>query len=122
MRIKEIHIYAVDLPVANGPYVMSGALVSKLDSTVVELVTDSGLIGFGETCPVGPTYQQEHALGARAALTQMCDALIGRNPLEIESVRNTMDAQLNGHNYAKAAIDIAPVSYTHLTLPTIPLV
>ena len=107
MRITEIHLYAIDLPVINGPYVMSGALVSKLDSTVVEVVTDSGLVGFGETCPVGPTYQQEHALGARAALTQMCTALIGQNPLAIESVRNTMDAQLNGHNYAKAAIDVA---------------
>jgi len=107
MRITEIHIYQVDLPVKNGPYVMSGAMVHKLDSTIVEIITDSGLIGYGETCPVGPTYQQEHALGARAALNQLCTALIDQNPLAIDNIRSTMDSQLNGHNYAKAAVDIA---------------
>jgi len=63
MKITEIHIYAVLLPVVNGPYTMANAQVHALDSTLVKMVTDTGLIGWGETCLVGPTYQPHHALG-----------------------------------------------------------
>jgi len=106
MKISEIHIYQHDLPVCNGPYKMSNSWVNTLDTTIVELVTNTGLKGYGETCPVGPTYQPQHALGARAALEQICPSLIGANPLEVSSMHRLMESALNGHNYAKAAIDI----------------
>lgn len=107
MRIAEIHIYQKDLPVVGGPYTMARAKVEALDSTIVRLVSDTGLSGYGETCPVGPTYQPQHALGARAALEQMAPGLIGEPALLPLMLRRTMDGLLNGHNYAKAAIDIA---------------
>jgi len=106
LRIAEIHIYQKDLPVG-GVYTMSEGAYTSLDSTIVQVVADTGISGWGETCPVGPTYAPEHALGARAALSQMSQSLIGRpitGPLE---VRHAMDRLLYGHNYAKAAIDIA---------------
>ena len=107
MKITEVHIYKKELPVVGGPYTMAKTEVYSLDSTIVKIATDSGVFGFGETCPVGPTYQPMHALGARAALTQMAPDLLGENPLHIDAMRRTMDGSLNGHNYAKAAIDIA---------------
>lgn len=107
MKISEIHIYAVPLPVVDGPYTMANAEVYALDSTLVKLVTDNGIAGWGETCPVGPTYQPHHSLGARAALEQMAEGLLGANPLLITQLHRQMSDQLNGHAYAKAAIDIA---------------
>lgn len=107
MKITEIHVYSHELPVKNGPYRMANALVGSLDTTLVKLVTDAGLVGWGETCPVGPTYQPHHAAGARAALLEMAQGLIGANPLQPLALRRRMDGQLNGHRYAKAAIDIA---------------
>ncbi|MEM7427517.1 MAG: mandelate racemase/muconate lactonizing enzyme family protein [Pseudomonadota bacterium] len=107
MRISEIHIHQKDLPVAGGPYTMANARVTALDTTVVEIRTDKGLTGWGETCPVGPTYQPSHALGARAALEEMAPGLIGAKVDGPRPVRALMDGRLNGHNYAKAAIDIA---------------
>ena len=107
MKIRELHVYRVDLPIANGPYVMSGSSLERVDSTIVELVTDTGLRAYGETCPVGPAYQPEHALGARAALAEMVPHLIGTDPLNAGSLHRTMNRHLNGHNYAKAAIDVA---------------
>ena len=86
---------------------MSGASLESVDSTVVELVTDTGLKGYGETCPVGPAYQPEHALGARAALAEMAPHLIGEDPLNANRLHRTMNERLNGHNYAKAVIDMA---------------
>lgn len=107
MKIKEIHVYAHALPVKNGPYTMANAKVWALDTTLVKIVADNGLTGWGETCPVGPTYQPHHALGARAALEQMGQGLIGADPLQPVALRRRMDGLLNSHRYAKAAIDIA---------------
>jgi len=106
MRIVEVHIYQKDLQLKQ-PYTMAGTVLHVLDSTIVKLVCDNGLIGWGETCPVGPTYQPEHAAGARAALAQLAPALIGESPLTPLLLWHGMNGQLNGHNQAKAAIDIA---------------
>lgn len=107
MKIKEIHVYSHILPVLNGPYTMGSTKVSTLDTTLVKIVADNGLVGWGETCPVGPTYQPHHAGGARAALEAMAGGLIGANPLQPVALRRAMDGLLNGHQYAKAAVDIA---------------
>lgn len=106
MKIAEIHIYQHDLPVKNGPYTMANAAVWSLDTTLVKLVADNGLEGWGETCPVGPTYAESHAGGARAALAAMAEGLIGAEVAPV-TLHRRMDGLLNGHNYAKAAIDIA---------------
>ncbi len=107
MKIAELHVHRIDLRIRTGSYVMSGASLEAVDSTVVELVTDTGLKAYGETCPVGPTYQPEHALGARAALAEMAPHLIGQDPLNANGLHRNMNAHLNGHNYAKAVIDMA---------------
>ena len=106
MKIKEIHIYQHDLPVRNGPYAMANAEVWDLDATLVRIETDNGFTGWGETCPVGPTYAEAHAAGARAALREMAPGLIGTEALPL-AVQRRMADLLNGHNYAKAAVDIA---------------
>ena len=107
MKIKKIVIYQHDFPVMNGPFLMANSKVDCLDTTLVKLVTDCGLVGWGETCPVGPTYAPSHAGGARAALIEMAPALIGKNPMQPRLLHRTMNNLLSGHNYAKAAIDIA---------------
>ncbi|MGB1251532.1 MAG: mandelate racemase/muconate lactonizing enzyme family protein [Candidatus Promineifilaceae bacterium] len=107
MKITEIHIYQHDLPIKGKPYTMARATLTKLDTTIVEIVTDTGVVGYGETCPLGPTYQPHHALGARAALREIAPHLLGQNPLVINALGHLMDEVLAGHAYAKAAIDIA---------------
>lgn len=107
MKIESIHIYQYDTAIKGKPYRMSNTVLTHFDSTIVEIITDTGVVGYGETCPVGPVYQPHHALGARAALQQICPGLIGCNPLEIRNTYFAMNDALNGHLYAKAAIDIA---------------
>lgn len=106
MKLTAIHIYQHDLPVKDGPYRIASSVVSALDTTLVKLVADNGLVGWGETCPVGPTYAEAHAKGARAALIEMAPGLIGAELLPLP-IHRRMDGLLNGHNYVKAAIDIA---------------
>lgn len=107
MRIKELHIYQHDLPVKDGPYTMANAKVWALDTTVVKIVADNGMVGWGETCPVGPTYAESHAKGARAALREMAPGLVGTALMQPRALHHKMNAVLNGHSYAKAAVDIA---------------
>ncbi|MEM6578156.1 MAG: mandelate racemase/muconate lactonizing enzyme family protein [Pseudomonadota bacterium] len=105
-RVAALYIYQHELPVVNGPYTMARAEVWSLTTTLVRLVSDSGVEGWGETCPVGPTYAEAHAGGALAALTAMGEHLIG-TPVLPRALHREMDACLNGHSYAKAAVDIA---------------
>lgn len=106
MKIAQIHLYQYELPVVNGPYRMALADVYSMTTTLVQLVADNGLFGWGETCPVGPTYSESHAAGALAALSEMAPGLIGTQVLPVP-LHHRMDSLLNGHSYAKAAIDIA---------------
>ena len=106
MRIKQIDIFGFELPVKGKPYTMAKTRVTHLDTTIVKVTSDKGHVGWGETCPVGPVYAESHALGARAALSQMAPNLIGCPILPLD-VHRAMDDSLKGHNYAKAAIDIA---------------
>ena len=105
VRIAEIHVYQMDLPLGGKLYRMSDGTHTTMDSTIVEIVSDTGISGWGETCPVGPTYQPQHALGARAALNEMSPNLIGRPVTGPLAMRRSLDELLNGHNYAKAATD-----------------
>ena len=106
VRIGEVHIFTHELPIKGGPYVIAGKPVSSLMTTLVKLVGSDGTVGWGETCPVGPTYAEAHADGALAALTLMAPGLVGAEPLPLPLHRR-MDWMLHGHNYAKAAVDIA---------------
>ena len=107
MRISEIHVYQKNLPIIGGPYTMSTMTLYDVDTTIVRLVTDSGIVGWGEVAPIGPLYQPQHALGARAAIAEMAPGLIGQSCLTPLLFLRRMDELLNGHNYAKAALEVA---------------
>ena len=108
MRISAVRVYQVDLPLVEGRYSWSeGKFVEVFDSTVVELMTDDGLAGYGEVCPLGPFYLPAFGGGARAGIAELAPSLIGLDPNAIGPINQHMDAALLGHHYVKSAIDIA---------------
>ncbi|MDA0183792.1 mandelate racemase [Solirubrobacter phytolaccae] len=108
MRIARVEAFGYELRYAHGEYVMSGGRsVAALPSTLVRVTTDDGVEGWGETCPLGATYLEAHADGARAALRQLAPALVGVDPTNLGAVHTAMDGALRGHGYAKSALDIA---------------
>ena len=107
MRISEIHIYQKDLPIVGGPYTMSRVTLHSVQTTIVKMVSDTGIVGWGEVAPLGPVYQAQHAMGARAGIAEMAPNLIGQSALTPLLLGRQMDGLLTGHNYAKAAIDVA---------------
>ena len=108
MKIARISAYQVDLPLHEGSYKWSGGKsVDVFDSTVVEVETDSGLIGYGEVCPLGPFYLPAYGPGVRAGITELGPHLIGLTATELGPLNRRMDAALKDHAYVKSGIDMA---------------
>jgi L-alanine-DL-glutamate epimerase-like enolase superfamily enzyme len=108
MKIKRISAWKVSLPLKEGSYKWSGGKsVSVFDSTIIGVETDTGAVGFGEVCPLGPYYLPAYAQGVRTGIAELGPHLLGENPLELVRLNRRMDAALKGHPYVKSGIDIA---------------
>lgn len=108
MKIARIFAHRVELPLHEGSYKWSGGKsVSVFDSTVVGVETDTGHVGYGEVCPLGPFYLPAYAEGVRAGLRELAPHLIGWDPREPAKLNHRMDAALKGHPYVKSGIDMA---------------
>lgn len=108
MKLTGITVWAVDLPLVR-PYSLSGGRLwfERLDSTIVRLDTDEGLVGWGEGCPWGSTYLPAFALGIRAGIEELAPAVLGLDPRRTDVVYRAMDLALPGHPYLKSPIDMA---------------
>jgi cis-L-3-hydroxyproline dehydratase len=108
MKITQITVHQIDLPLREGTYSWSGGKsIRTYDSTVVRLETDVGLVGHGEVCPLGPAYLPAFAGGVRSGLAELGPHLIGHDPTRIGVVNRVMDERLKGHPYVKSALDMA---------------
>lgn len=108
MRVTRISVYALDLPLAGAGYTFAkGKKVTTVDTTVVRVDTDTGLSGWGETCPLGRTYLASYPEGIRAGIGVLAPALIGLDPTRVGAFNAAMDSALEGHAYVKSALDVA---------------
>lgn len=108
MRIRQVDVYGYTLAYAHGNYVMSGGREATHETgTVVRLVTDEGIDGWGEVTPLGTTYLPAFTDGIRAALRLLGERIIGLDPTNLGGLNAALDGALLGHGYAKSAIDMA---------------
>jgi L-alanine-DL-glutamate epimerase-like enolase superfamily enzyme len=108
MKITRIFAHRVELPLHETTYKWSGGKsVTVFDSTIVGVETDTGLVGYGEVCPLGPFYLPAYADGVRAGLRELGPHLLGEDPRQLVKLNRKMDAALKGHPYVKSGIDIA---------------
>lgn len=97
----------MDLPLAEGTFRWSGGVLPAFDSTIVRIDTTDDISGWGEVCPLGPAYLPAYAEGARTGIEHLARHLIGMDPTRLSGINMRMDAVLNGHPYAKSALDMA---------------
>jgi len=108
MKIKKIEVYQVDLPYAGGIYRLSGGRTyTSFDATIIRIVTECGIEGWGESTPFGGTYIAAHALGVRAGIEEIAPHLLGADPRHVDRINDRMDQALVGHNHAKTPLDVA---------------
>ena len=108
MKIVAITAWAQWQAFVDGTYTCSGGRsAAGFDSTIVRIETDAGLTGWGEYAPLGSFYDPAFVGGARAGLRLLAPLLIGAHPCATGAVNRHMDLHLNGHPYAKSALDMA---------------
>lgn len=108
MKITAIEAYGYQLTYAHGEYVMSqGRAAQSQASTLVRILTDEGIEGWGESSTLGGTYLPAFAESTREGIRIMASSLIGLDPTDISDIHRAMDIVLLGQNSSKSAIDIA---------------
>lgn len=91
------------------PYVLSNAygILSESDQIVLEVRTDEGIIGWGESNPWAG-FSGDIADSVVCVIQKLIGpGLIGKDPLNINAIHRDMDAMIFGNKMAKAAIDMA---------------
>lgn len=106
MRITRIALHLVPLT-SHETYVMAdGKACAEVESVILRLDSDEGLTGWGEVCPI-PRYLPAYARGVIPAIAELAETLIGADPVGPEALMARCEAALQGHRYAKSALDIA---------------
>jgi len=108
VKINSVTVYRQWQPFASGTYTCSGGRSAEgFDSTIVRVEADNGLTGWGEMAPLGSFYDPSFVGGAREGVRLLAPLLIGLDPREPNAINAMLDLHLNGHPYAKSALDMA---------------
>ncbi len=108
MKISKVEIFQLEMPIVGGEFKQSGGRVWRvLDSTVLRVTTDSGLEGWGESCPFGSNYLNASPNTARAGMMELAPTLLGEDPRDLVQLYAVMDRALVGHPHVKTAFDMA---------------
>lgn len=108
MQITSIKGTHVSIPLAV-PYKLSRmyGTVTDAHAIIVEVKTDTGLVGYGEADPHTP-FTQDTVPGTIEAIRDLlAPELMGDDPREIKTIDEKMDGCLKGSLMAKGALDMA---------------
>ena len=83
-----------------------GKTCDTVESVIISVTTDAGITGWGEVCPI-PHYLPAYARGVAPALSELAPIILGADPIGPEAVMARAQDWLQGHVYAKSALDIA---------------
>ena len=88
------------------PMKVAFATIVDMDSCIVKVLTDEGIIGYGEAAPL-PFVTGDNLGTVLAVGKEMREALIGMDPRAIGAIHRVMDRLYAGNGAVKAGIDIA---------------
>lgn len=106
MKITRLTIWEVPLTSHVTYHMAGGKTCDTVTSVLLRVDTDAGVTGWGEVCPI-PHYLPAYAEGVKPALAYLAPVLIGADPVGPEAVMTLADNWLQGHVYAKSALDMA---------------
>ncbi|MEL6978819.1 MAG: mandelate racemase/muconate lactonizing enzyme family protein [Pseudomonadota bacterium] len=106
MKIRRLRLWRVPLTSHTTYHMAAAKRCATVETTVIAVETSTGLIGWGEVCPI-PHYLPAYARGVGPALEELAPVILGGDPLGAEALIAAADAYLPDHRYAKSALDIA---------------
>ncbi len=106
LKIKEIKLYHLSVPLKK-PFKTALRTVNSAEETIIKIITDSDLIGYGEAPPTS-VITGEINEGIRGIIEKKFKPmLIGRDISNIEGILTDLGNAVVGNSSAKAAIDMA---------------
>lgn len=106
MKITRLSLWHLPLTSHATYYMAGGKTCDTVETVILRLDTDTGISGWGEVCPI-PHYLPAYARGVAPALQEMAPVILGADPVGPEALMAQADRHLQGHAYAKSALDMA---------------
>ena len=108
MNIIRMTLWQVPLTSHLAYNMADGKVCDTVLTNVLRLDADNGLAGWGEVCPI-PHYLPAYAGGVAPALQELAPVILSGDGLALgaEAMMQAADQYLQGHVYAKSALDIA---------------
>lgn len=108
MKIVKVECIPVSSPMAK-PLIMPNTRITAIDSVVLKLTTDTGLVGIADSGDTSSWYRGEMQ---GTIISMICDViapriLLGEDPRNIEKLVAKMDLLVRDNNQAKALVDFA---------------
>ncbi|MFZ1329261.1 MAG: dipeptide epimerase, partial [Chitinophagaceae bacterium] len=105
LLIQQVELYKLSIPLKE-PFVTSLGTDVSADNVLVKIITNRGIIGFGECSPYMPINGESQDTCYMVG-QYFAKALKGKDPLQIEDCINLMDKIIYGNTSIKSAFDIA---------------
>ena len=109
-RIQSMRVHCVSVP-ARAVHSHGSGDVSGIHVALLELVTESGLVGWGEASP-WPVFTGTVEGNAAALHVHLRPHVVGQDPVQVEPLMATAERALVGHPEAKAALECALLDLT----------
>jgi L-alanine-DL-glutamate epimerase-like enolase superfamily enzyme len=104
-KITEIEIAPVGLPRKEVIALRYGSF-DTLDNVFVAIRADNGMVGYGESAPIPPTFGETQGTIVEVLKSELARRLIGQDALNLNRLISSLDA-IPGHLCAKSSLDIA---------------
>jgi L-alanine-DL-glutamate epimerase-like enolase superfamily enzyme len=107
MKITAIKVSAVNIPTTKSYHVAVLGTIRSTESVVLEMSTDAGLFGIGETDPALMFTGESQQTVMTMLKHHLGPAVLGMDPGNISEIHARMEAICVGNPFAKAAVDLA---------------
>ena len=108
MKVSRITFYSVSLDTGtNLTRYVSDQSRSLLETMIVRMETDDGLVGWGESCSAPSYYLPELAAATFGGAIHVAPLILSRDPRQIRFLYHEVSQALRGHGNSKAALDMA---------------
>lgn len=111
MKITKVEVIPISIPTKHGgEKMMRGiAMPAFIESVVLKLYTDEGMMGFSECGDTSSWYQGETQSSIMTMIGEFFapTILLGEDPTKIEKIVGRMDTMARDNNQAKATVDFA---------------
>jgi L-alanine-DL-glutamate epimerase-like enolase superfamily enzyme len=106
MKITRLTLWHLPLTSHQPMNMANGIVCDVVRSTLLQIRTDTGLVGWGEAAPI-PRLLPAYSDSVAPTLSEMADGLLGLDPVGPEPIMARLNRLLPGHSHVKSAIDMA---------------